>query len=163
MIDLAKKKKPSQKQSPYPTDLSSCFTSPLIQSILGTMIIMICTYALVALSQGLDNAFLKLMGQFLIYKIHYLFILSLLFNYNQYFKKHSNESYRFFSPLPDAFSAALMAWMISHLLNTINIYSKLQFLQLLSDILYENLIPIFFIILLLGYILVLTKEYRGNG
>jgi hypothetical protein len=160
VIDLKKKQK--NKGTLYRCRSFLGFASPLLESLLGTFIILILAYLLNILGCRIENNFLFLTSQFLIYKLHYFLALSILFNYNCYFSNHFKESYFYFSPIPNAFSAFLMVWIISHLFNTLNIYSKLQPLQDFSNILYSNIFHISLLILILGYIHILMIKLRGK-
>jgi uncharacterized membrane protein len=154
--DKLKKKHKKQKKFKL-TGLAA----PLISSILGTIILLITAHILYYLSSTLNTDFLQIISQFIINKIHYFFAISLLFNLNEYFQENLS-SYKYISPIINAVAATLMVWIFSHIFNTINIYSKLQFLQDISNLLYNNLSIIFIIILALGYISVLLEKFEGK-
>ncbi len=130
---------------------------PLLQSILGLIIIGIAVLAIDALNSHLGSGFLLSLSLFLTNNLGILFIILLIFSYVSYFQKNFRHLHRVFSPVFAAFAITVFFWIIASILGMVRISVGRFSFASISNIIMNNLWNIFIFFMIILYLIVMVK------
>ena len=155
------------------------FFGPLIASIFGIIVFVICLWLLGFVAVRGEISFLLAIKGFLFANLDLFFILFLFFNYAEYFSKAFRRAYLPFSPIVKAAGLAVAIWVLANIV----IISQVSFLapiKWIAEFALARLFWIFAFFTVLDYLVLLifkkpemrkreasfmerTKQSRGNA
>jgi len=138
--------------------ISFGFIGPLVGSIIGIVFLSFGILVLRFINLPLDSGFISGLSTFILAKLHWFFAAFLFFGYSDYFSRRYSKTYWVVSPLINSIGAVFVIWVGTWILTIINNYAQSSLLAAVSNVLYENLVGIFFLFLIFGYIVVIVKK-----
>lgn len=135
------------------------FVAPLISSIIGIMLLAFGIVLLDFIYLYVRSSFILAVSDFIFTNLHWFFAASLLFGYSNYFSKMYNKTYWIVSPIIHSTGIVIVIWILIAVLNLINEYAMSNFIAVVSNFLYSNLLGIFFVLVILGYIWVIFRNF----
>ena len=130
---------------------------PLFGSAAGIIFVAIGIWVLNLINASLGSGFITTVSDFLFSNLHWFFIISLFFNYNDYFKKFS-KSYWIVSPIMAGIGITIVAWVLSWAFGVVSNYTDASIFPTLASFLSENLWGIFVVVIILGYMAVFATK-----
>jgi hypothetical protein len=130
---------------------------PLFGSAAGIIFVAIGIWLLNLVNASLGSGFISTVSDFLFSNLHWFFIISLFFNYNDYLKKFS-KAYWAISPIMAGIGIVIVAWVLSWAFSVVSNYTDASIFPNLSTFLGENLWGIFVVVLILGYMAVFATK-----
>jgi len=134
------------------------FVAPIIGSIFGIIFLALGILILNFINLYLGSYFVFMISNFLLANLHIFFVFSLIFGYGDYFSKRYPETYWVVLPIINSIGAVFVAWIAIFILDLINSYVASTFIANVSNFLYTNLVGIFIVFLVLGYVFVIIKR-----
>jgi hypothetical protein len=131
---------------------------PLIGSIFGIAFIAVGIWLLNVVNLPVKNSFISLLSTFLSANLHWFFVAFLFFGYSDYFSKRFPRIYWMVSPIVTGIGVVVFVWVSLLILDLINIPVHSSLIMLFSNFLYENLLGIFILFVVLGYMIVFIKK-----
>jgi len=139
------------------------FIGPLIGSIIGIVFLTFGIWILNLINLYLVNIFIFLLSTFLLMNIQWFFLASLFFGYGNYFSRRHPKTYWIFSPVVTGIRAVFILWFLASIFILISVYTNAGILEILSRFFYENLWPIFIVVVFFGYIFEFVKKIFCMG
>ena len=136
---------------------------PFISSIFGLIVLVLITWVIALINQGIGNGMLTGIHTFLSGNAGLFFLIFMFFSYMSYFSRKWPRSYRFFSPFSVAVGAVIFFWIFASVLDTVNVYLSLSWVSLTSFYINQSLVPIFFAFLLIGYLVLGIMMLMGKA
>jgi hypothetical protein len=131
---------------------------PLFGSAAGIIFVAIGIWVLNLVNSSLGSGFISILSDFMFSNLHWFFIISLFFNYNDYFRKFS-KLYWAVSPLMASIGIVIVAWVLSWVFGVVSNHTDASVFPSLASFLSENLWGIFVIVLILGYAVVFVTKF----
>jgi hypothetical protein len=138
--------------------ISFGFIGPLLGSIFGIICLALGIIALNIINMPLRSSFISSVSYFFLSNLPWFFGAFLFFGYNDYFSKRYPKSFWIVEPITTAIGITILAWIAIFILNLINTSVGNVFITSVSNFLYRNLLGIFVVFLVLGYIIVIIKK-----
>ncbi len=137
---------------------------PLLSTIFGIIVISIFIWVLGFLGPVTGSNVLMTLRVFLSVNIGAFFILMLFFSYTSYLSKIRPKIHKAISPLIIALGLTVFFWLLAEGINIANVSLSNPRLSELSFYININLVWIFWIIILLGYLfLILECSWKGKS
>jgi hypothetical protein len=131
------------------------FAGPLIASVVGIILLVVAIVILKIVNFVLGSSFITAIAGFLYANIYLFFGIFLFTNYNEYFSKHFRSAYWMITPVTAGISLVIAFWIIASMLTLINVVPHLAILTTIANFINANLLTIFVIVLVLGYVFVI--------
>lgn len=135
------------------------FIGPLIGSIFGIILLIVGIYVLNFLNLVLASDFISAVSNFLYVNLYLFFAIFLFTSYNEYFSKRYHRDYWIVSPIATSIGIAIAIWIAIWVLNLINTVPNSHLITSVANFLSVNLLGIFIIFLVLGYVVVVVKKF----
>jgi phage shock protein C len=135
---------------------------PFLSSVFGTLMLSLCVLLLSLLGTAVGSGFLYSVHTFLLANMGVFFLFFLFFSYSSYFSKASPRAFSPFSPIFKAIGAVIGFWLFAQALKLANISMGLDALHTLSLLVEVNLLTIFWIVALVGYLILLLRLAGGT-
>jgi hypothetical protein len=142
--------------------ISFGFIGPLLGSIFGIVLLALGILALNIINLPLRSIFIASVSNFLLANLYWFFGAFLFFGYSNYFSKRYPKSFWMIEPITTSISITVLAWFTILVLSLINVSVGSTFIASVSNFLYTNLLGIFVVFLVLGYIIVIIKKLVLN-
>lgn len=136
---------------------------PFLFSLLNLVFLIIAIWVLDYMGQDLNSKVLLDTSEFLLEYIAMFFGFILLFNYSSYLNKRFNDYFKWIYPTVSAVSIILVLWILANLFDIINSELNLVVLDEIVSSVEENLVIIFLLILVLRYLLFISKESKKES
>lgn len=133
------------------------FIGPLLGSILGIVFLAVGILVLNFLNLFLGSSFITSVSNFLFANMYIFFAIFIFSGYNDYFSKRY-RSYWVVSPITAGISVVIAFWILSWAISLINTVPKISVLTSISNFLFANLLGIFLLVVVLGYVVVFIKK-----
>jgi hypothetical protein len=130
---------------------------PLFGSAAGIIFIAVGIWLLNLINIPLGSSFISTVSGFLFSNLHWFFIVSLFFGYNNYLKRFS-KGYWIIAPLMASIGIVIVAWVLGWAFGVVSNYTEASIFPQLSSVLSENLWGIFVLVLVLGYVIVFIQK-----
>lgn len=130
---------------------------PLISSIFGLVLFALFVWLIGFLNVTIASPFLTSVQTFLSNNIGLFFLMFLFFSYTSYFSRRNPRSYVPFSPLAAAVGVAIGFWLAQNALAIVGTYAGVSALFNAAFVIEMLTYPIFFLVLLVGYLVLLAK------
>lgn len=134
------------------------FIGPLIGSILGLVFLGILIWLLKFINLPLNSSFISSVSNFLFVNLHWFFAVFLFFGYSDYFSKRFHTTFWIVSPITTSIGTIIVIWISTWVLNLINASVQSSLIASVSNFLRANLLSLFIIFLVLGYVIVIIKK-----
>lgn len=134
------------------------FIGPLIGSILGVVFLGILIWLLKFINLPLNSSFISSVSNFLFVNLHWFFAVFLFFGYSDYFSKRFHITFWIVSPITTSIGTIIVIWISTWVLNLINASVQSSLIASVSNFLRANLLSLFIIFLVLGYVIVIIKK-----
>jgi len=131
---------------------------PLIGAAISLFATIICLWIVKFANAILQSEFLSLMIGAVDRNIMWFLIVPLVIGYCQYFAKRVYIGHVLLQPVGNAVGFTFSMWIIAWLLRTAGATAGVPLLSQIGATLRENILPIFAIVLALGYVLVLARR-----
>lgn len=131
---------------------------PLIESMIGIVILLMCVFFLDAVNNSVGNSFIYALSNFIATYLYVFFGASLFFGYCNYFSRTYPGIRWLIAPVSCAAGIVFALWIAIYILNYAGTYAKSAFLEQVSTFLAQNLWGIFFVVLVLGYVFAVTGK-----
>jgi uncharacterized membrane protein len=131
---------------------------PLFGSAAGILCLAIGIWLLNLINIPLESNFISSISNFLFSNLHWFFLLSLFFGYNDYFSKNFPDRYWLVSPAMTGVGITIVAWILAWAFGLVSDYTDASIFPNLSAFLGENLWSIFALVTVLGYIIVFAQK-----
>jgi len=125
---------------------------PLIGSIVGIVILIIIVAIVNWLNLGLGSSFLSALTGFVMENLTWFLAAGLFFNYAKYLSKFLGHFKYFIKPIITGAAIAFVAWLIGAVFMAVNVSAQDQIIASISSSLLSNVLPIFIVFIVLGYI-----------
>ncbi len=135
--------------------------APLLSSLLGLLFLMAGIWLLAYTAEDLGSAVLEDISMFLWDNLALLFGLMLISNHSTYLNKEFYEKYKLIHPIVNSFCITVFIWVLAELLEVVNEGLNEPGLRTIISGVQGNILIIFGLILVLSYIVMLTRE-RGS-
>lgn len=135
------------------------FMGSLIKSIFGMFFLVLGILALNFVNIPLGSTFISSVSSFFFRNLHWFFAAFLFFSYSDYLSRRFSKTYLLISPIVNSIGAVFVIWVAVWILNFINFYAGSSAISFVSNFLYSNLLGIFFLFLVLGYVLAIIKIF----
>lgn len=142
--------------------ISFGFVGPLIGSIFGLICLALGILALNVINIPLGSSFIASVSNFFLTNIYWFFGAFLFFGYSHYFSKRYPKSFWLIEPITTATGITILAWISIFILGLINVYAGSPFIASVANFLLRNLLGIFVVFLVFGYIVVIMKKIVMN-
>ncbi len=130
---------------------------PLISSVFGIVVLSIIVWVLGFLAPQMGISFLLNLHLFLSINMGLFFVLMLFFSYATYLSEVHPKIYRPISPIVTAFGVTVAFWILGEAIDIANASILNNRLTELSFYISQNLWWLFWIVLLLGYLILITR------
>ncbi|MFH0711345.1 MAG: hypothetical protein V1944_02090 [Candidatus Aenigmatarchaeota archaeon] len=134
------------------------FIGPLISSVFGLACLAIGIWFLNFVNLGVGSTFISSLSNFLFRNIHWFFGVFLFFNYSEYFSKIYDDFWWIVSPFTAGVGMVVFILISVVILNLINASAKIALISSFSNWLVANLVGIFVLVVVVGYIIVFIKK-----
>jgi uncharacterized membrane protein len=131
---------------------------PLFGSAAGIIFIAIGIWLLNLVNVPLESSFISTVSNFLYSNLHWFFVVSLFFGYNDYFSKKFSKSYWLVSPIMTGIAIVIVAWILGWVFGIVSNYTDSSIFPQLSAFLGENLWGILVLVVVLGYVIVFSQK-----
>ncbi len=131
---------------------------PLIGAVISLLITLACVWLLQFVNVMLQSELLTLMVAAVYRNITLFFAVPLVIGYCQYFARRFYVGFALLWPVGNAVGFAFSMWILAWLLRTIGMFANVLLLSQIGCFLRENLLPIFVLVLALGYLTVLARR-----
>ncbi|MEM2954972.1 MAG: PspC domain-containing protein [Candidatus Nanoarchaeia archaeon] len=128
------------------------FVGPLISSIFGILVFLLLSVIIKYLNIFIQHNFLSDIYSFMISNAFLFFLVFIFFSYSSYFSKVFPKSYKLFSPILIAVSAVIALWLMASVFDVISIYIPIKGITIVSYVINQTIVPIFWFFLFIGYI-----------
>ena len=125
---------------------------PLIGAAVSLIITIICLWLVRFANVIFQSEFLTLMVGAVDRNIAWFFIVPLVVGYCQYLAKRFYAGYFLLMPIGNAASFTFSMWMAAWVFKTVGALANVLLLSQIGIFLRENLVPIFALVLVLGYV-----------
>ncbi len=136
---------------------------PLIGSIFGIVCLAIGILFLNLVNLVLGSIFISAISGFLLANLGLFFLIFLFFGYSDYLHKLYPREYWLISPIITGAGVVIALWIIAWILNLINISLGSSTVASIVNFLYINLLGIFIIIVILGYVFAIIARSTMEG
>ena len=136
---------------------------PFLFSLLNLVFLIIAIWVLDYMGQDLNSKVLLDTSEFLLEYIAMFFGFMLLFNYSSYLNKRFNDYFKWIYPAISAVSITLVLWILANLYDIINNELNIVVLDDAVSSIEDNLLIIFLLILLLRYLVFISKESKRES
>lgn len=130
---------------------------PFISGIFGIIMLSLMVWALAFVNAFVGSGLLSNIQLFLLANMGLIFLFTLFFSYSSYFSKCCPEVYRLFSPVFIALGVAIGFWFAANVLRIVNLSMSNPGLLVAASALEMVTIPVIWVILILGYLVVLIR------
>jgi len=130
---------------------------PLIGAAISLFITIICLWIVKFANAILQSEFLALMIGAVDRNIAWFLAVPLVIGYCQYFARRFYAGHVLLQPVGNAVGFTFSMWIIAWLLRTVGAMASVPLLSQIGTALRENLLPVFAVVLALGYISVLAR------
>jgi phage shock protein PspC (stress-responsive transcriptional regulator) len=137
-------------------------TGPFISSVFGIVMLAILLWIFNLVSVPLGSGFLSSLYSFVFSNLALFFAFFLFFSYTSYMHKRSRRVYMPISPVVTAIGITIGFWILMSALNLINLSFSVVYLTTISQFIQYNLLGIFTIFLLLGYLVLFVGALTGK-
>jgi len=127
------------------------FIAPIIESIVGIIILIIAIFLLNFINAGLGSTFISALTIFFSNNLHWFFIAGLFFNYGKFIVKRIRAARWFLSPLLGSAGFAFAIWILAGIFAAINVSAQSGFIARAVDFATANILNIFIALLVLSY------------
>lgn len=131
---------------------------PLFGSAAGIIFVAIGICILNFINMPLGSSFISSVSNFLFSNLHWFFLVSLFFGYNDYFSKGFPKNYWIISPFMTGIGIAIVAWVLGWVFGVVSNYTDASIFPQLSSFLGESLWAIFVLVAVLGYVIVFVQK-----
>jgi hypothetical protein len=132
---------------------------PLIGAAIGLAIVVIAIWALALANAIFQSLFVSLMIAAVERNLALFFACSLIMGYGDYFARRFYMAYMLLGPLGGAIGFAFSAWMIAWVFKTVGALAGVPLLSYIGALLRDNLLPVFALVLLLGYFSAAVRHF----
>jgi len=133
------------------------FVGPLLVSIIGIFFLAIGIWILNFVNFSLHSIFIFMLSNFLASNIQWFFLATLFLNYAKYFSR-KYEGYWIFSPMVNSLNIVYVVWILTSIFILIGVYTGVNILTNFANFLNDNLLGLFILFALIGYIFEFTKK-----
>jgi len=134
------------------------FVAPLLGSVFGALFLLFFAWMINLINTGLGISLFSSIYLFVRNNIYLFFGLFIFFGYSDYFSKRYKKTFWTVSPIINGVGLLFAIWISIFVLNVISNYYNSVFLCNVSNILYSNMLGLYFVFILLGYILILIEK-----
>lgn len=137
--------------------------TPLLYSLVTLLVLVLVVGALKAL--GAEAMVFDDLSVFLMENLWWMFILVLFFAYTSYLSSRFPRESRWITPATVAVGITAMLWIAAQVMDIISTNQDLPFLETFADWILVFLVPIFILVLLIGYlglIISISRERYGT-
>ncbi|MCX6771940.1 MAG: hypothetical protein NTX79_07845 [Candidatus Micrarchaeota archaeon] len=125
---------------------------PLIGAVVSLIVTIICLWIVRLVNIVLQSQLAALMIEAVDWNIAWFFVVPLVIGYCQYFARRFYAGYLVCMPIGNAAGFAFSTWIIAWVFRAVGTLSSIAFLYQIGAGLRENLLLIFALVLLLGYV-----------
>ncbi|MFA6328221.1 MAG: hypothetical protein WCY41_02130 [Candidatus Micrarchaeia archaeon] len=134
---------------------------PIIGAAVSLLITLVCIWMLQAVNIIFQSELVSLLVAAVYRNLAVFFAAPLVIGYCQYFARRFYLGFALLWPVGNAVGFAFSMWTIAWLLRTIGTLANVLLLSQIGAALRESLLPIFAIVLALGYISVLARRTQN--
>ncbi len=131
---------------------------PLIGSIFGIVCLSIGIWLLNLVNAPLASTFISSLSHILLANLHWFFLIILFFGYNDYFSRIYFKKYWMVSPIVNSVRIIIVIWVLLWILSLVNSNIGSSLLVSVSNSIYANLLIIFLVFAVLGYVFLIIKK-----
>lgn len=132
---------------------------PIIKSVFGIVFVVFGILMLNLINLPFGSDFIAAVSSFLFTNLHWFFAAFLIFGYSDYFSEKYPRTYWIISPIANSIGVIIVVWISIWMLNLINTSVGSSVIAAISNFLHANLLAIFVLSLMLGYVVVIIKEF----
>ena len=132
---------------------------PLIGAAISFIVTIICLWAVKFANVIFQSGFLSLLVAAVDRNIAWFFIVPLVVGYCQYAAKRFYVGYLVCLPIGNAAGFTFSMWMAAWVFKTVGALANVLLLSQIGAALRENIVPIFAIVLALGYLSVASRHF----
>ncbi len=136
---------------------------PVLSSVLAMILFVILTWFLGMVSAGAGTGIIYNIWAFLSAYSGWFFLIFLFSAYKSYFSKVHKEAYRPLSPVFSGIGLTIAAWLIARMISIANMSVGSPFLYWASALLENNLLLLFWIFVVAGYLVLAACKASGCG
>jgi hypothetical protein len=125
--------------------------APLLGSVFGIVLLLLGILALNIINLSARSYFVYAVSAFLFSNLYLFFAVSLLMGYGKYFSRRYGVFW-IVSPFIKSIGITFVIWIAIFVLDLINVYSGSSFIAAVSNFLRVNLLGIFVVLVVLGYV-----------
>jgi hypothetical protein len=105
---------------------------------------------------GLASNFIARVAHFLFVNLPLFFAAFMFFGYSDYLSKRFRREFWIIAPVTTAIGIVIVIWVGVWLLNEVNLIVDSAFISRVANFLSVNLLPIFVVLLVLGYVIAIA-------